>query len=302
MAMTTTHTLQTPDGTLTYDVHGPLPAADGRAPLVMVGAPMCADGFSALASFMPDRTVVTYDVRGLGRSERTDGSDRHSPEQNAKDQHAIIDALGAGPVELFASSGGAVSALALVTTHPDDVAVLVAHEPPCLAVLPDADAAFAAERAVHATYHSRGWGAGMAHFIALTSVQGEIPADFASAPAPDPAVFGMPTEDDGSRGDPMLSGISDAITAFRPDVPALRAAPTRIVLAAGVESEGTLTWRTTESLAAMLGGEVAVFPSHHGGFVGGGGGYGGQPEAFATRLRDVLETDRERPSEPGAAR
>lgn len=290
--MTTTHALQTPAGTLTYDVHGPLPTADGRAPLFMVGAPMGADGFATLASLLPDRTVVTYDVRGLGRSVRTDGSATQTPEQNADDHHRIIEALGAGPVEVFASSGGAVSALALVAAHPQDVTTLVAHEPPCLAVLPDADAAFAAERAVHATYASHGWAAGMAHFIALTSVQGELTDEFASAPAPDPAMFGMAMEDDGSRGDPLLSGVSDAITAFRPDVEALQAAPTRIVMAAGIESKGTLTWRTTEAVADLLGTEVEVFPSNHGGFVSSEGGYGGQPEAFATRLREVLDTGR----------
>ena len=290
--MTTTHALQTPAGTLTYDVHGALPTADGRAPLFMVGAPMGADGFATLASLLPDRTVVTYDVRGLGRSVRTDGSATQTPEQNADDHHRIIEALGAGPVEVFASSGGAVSALALVAAHPQDVTTLVAHEPPCLAVLPDADAAFAAERAVHATYASHGWAAGMAHFIALTSVQGELTHEFASAPAPDPAMFGMAMEDDGSRGDPLLSGVSDAITAFRPDVEALQAAPTRIVMAAGIESKGTLTWRTTEAVADLLGTEVEVFPSNHGGFVSSEGGYGGQPEAFATRLREVLDTGR----------
>jgi len=290
--MTTTHTLQTPDGTLTYDVRGPLPTADGRPPLFMVGSPMGADGFATLASLMPDRTVVTYDVRGLGRSVRTDGSDRLSPELNAADQQSIIEALGAGPVEVFASSGGAVSALALVAAHPEDVTLLVAHEPPCLAVLPDAEAAFAAERAVHATYASRGWASGMAHFIAMTSVQGEISAEFASAPAPDPAVFGMTMPDDGSRGDPLLSGVSDAITAFRPDVDALRAAPTEVVLAAGIESEDTLTWRTTGAVAALLGQELVVFPSIHGGFISSEGAYGGQPDAFAARLREVLDAGR----------
>ena len=48
--MATTHHLQTPDVTLAYDVHGPLPTTDGRPPLFMVGAPMCAEGFTTLAS------------------------------------------------------------------------------------------------------------------------------------------------------------------------------------------------------------------------------------------------------------
>src|SRR4051812_7324851 len=104
--MTTTHTLETAEADLAYDVHGPLPAADGRRPLLMIGQPMGASGFGALASHFRDRTVVTYDPRGLGRSTRKDGRVDHVPAVQADDVHAVIDALGAGPVEMFASSGG----------------------------------------------------------------------------------------------------------------------------------------------------------------------------------------------------
>src|ERR671914_827862 len=101
----TTHVLETPEVDLTYDVHGPLPTADGRPPLVMIGQPMDASGFVALRSHFPDRTVVTYDPRGLGRSTRKDGRVDHAPTVQANDVHAVIEALGAGPVEMFASSG-----------------------------------------------------------------------------------------------------------------------------------------------------------------------------------------------------
>lgn len=286
--MATTHRLQTPDVTLAYDVHGPLPTTDGRPPLFMVGAPMGAEGFTTLASLFGDRTVVTYDVRGLGRSERTDGSLVQSPEQNADDHHAVITDLGVGPVEMFASSGGAVSALAVITAHPEDVTVVVAHEPPLLSVLPDADAAYAAERAVQAAYRERGKGAGMAAFMELASWSGEFTPEHAAQPAPDPAQFGLSAEDDGTRDDPLLSGVSDANTAYRPDLEALRAAPLRLVLAAGVQSAGTITARATEALATQLGQDVVAFPSHHGGFMGGEHGYGGEPEAFAAKLREVL--------------
>ena len=43
-------------------------------------------------------------------------------------------------------------------------------------------------------------------------------------------------DDDGSREDPLLSGVGNAITAYRPDVAALTSAPTRVVIAAGAES------------------------------------------------------------------
>ena len=76
----TTQLLQTPEVDLVYDVHGPLPAADGHPPLVMIGQPMDASGFATLASLFPDRTVVTYDPRGLGRSIRKDGRVDQAPE------------------------------------------------------------------------------------------------------------------------------------------------------------------------------------------------------------------------------
>ncbi|WP_433462229.1 alpha/beta fold hydrolase [Spirillospora sp. CA-128828] len=284
-----TQTLQTPEVGLVYDVHGPLPTADGRSPLVMIGQPMDASGFRTLASYFPERTVVAYDPRGLGRSTRKDGRVDNVPEVQAADVHALIEALGAGPVEMFASSGGAVTALALVTAHPDDVTTLVAHEPPLIPVLPDARAAERARDGVRDAYEAKGPGAGMAAFIAMTSWQGEFTDDYFARPAPDPAAFGMPAEDDGSRDDPLLSDRSWAVSGYRPDAGAIAAAPTRVVIAVGEESGGTFTGRTAVATAELLGQQVTVFPSHHGGFMGGEFGYAGQPEAFARRLRQILD-------------
>jgi len=289
--MTTTHTLETRGAAIVYDVHGPLPPADGRPPLVMIGQPMAAGGFATLASFFPDRTVVTYDPRGLGRSTRADGRTDNDPTVQAEDVHAVIEALGAGPVEMFASSGGAVTALALVAAHPEDVATLVAHEPPLIPVLPDAAAAERARAGFNDAYLANGQGAGMAAFIAMTSWQGEFTNEYFAQPAPDPAMFGMPSEDDGSRDDPLLSDRSWPISSYRPDAGALTEAPTRVVIAVGEESAGTFTGRTSVATAELLGQQATVFPSHHGGFLGGEFGYAGQPEAFAHKLREVLDED-----------
>jgi pimeloyl-ACP methyl ester carboxylesterase len=289
--MTTTHVLETVEVDIAYDVRGPLPSAGGRPALFMIGQPMEASGFATLASHFPDRTVVTYDPRGLGRSTRKDGRVDNTPEVQAEDVHALIDALGAGPVEMFASSGGAVTALALVAAHPDDLTTLAAHEPPLIPVLPDAAAAERARAGFRDAYEAGGSGAGMAAFIAMTSWQGEFTDEYFARPAPDPAQFGMPSEDDGSRDDPLLSDRSWAISSYRPDVEALAAAPTRIVIAVGEESLDTFTGRTAIATAELLGQQATVFPSHHGGFMGGEFGYAGRPEAFARKLRDVLDQD-----------
>jgi pimeloyl-ACP methyl ester carboxylesterase len=287
--MTTTHTLTTAEADIAYDVHGPLPPADGRPPLLMIGQPMTASGFGDLLPHFPDRTVVTYDPRGLGRSTRRDGRRDNSPVTQAGDVHAVIGALGAGPVDMFASSGGAVTALALVAAYPDDVVTLVAHEPPLVPVLADAGEADRALAGVRQTYEAGGRNAGMAAFIAMTSWRGEFTDAYFAQPAPDPAAFGMPTEDDGSRDDPLLSDLSAAVTSHHLDVDGLTAAPTRIMIAVGEESAGVFTGRTSEAAAELLGQQATVFPSHHGGFLGPESGYPGQPEAFAHRLRDVLD-------------
>ena len=285
-----TRTLRTDGAEITYDVHGPLPTADGRPPLFMIGQPMDASGFSTLASHLPDRTVITYDPRGLGRSTRSDGRTDNDPETQAEDVHAVIQALGGGPVDMFGSSGGAVTALALVAAHPDDVRTLVAHEPPAIPALPDAEAAERARAAVTDIYNAKGMGAGMAAFIALSAWTGEFTDAYFAQPAPDPAAFGMPAEDDGRRDDPLLSDRSWAVSDFRPDAGALAAAGTRVVIAVGEETGDTFTARTARGVAALLGQEATVFPSHHGGFLGGEFGYAGKPAEFAEKLREVLDT------------
>ena len=291
MTETETRSLEVPRGTVQYDVRGDLDAGGPHRVLVLAGYPMDATGFGTLASYFTDRPVVTYDPRPVGRSSGAPDDRPLAPEDHAGDLHRLIDALGVGPVDLFGSSGGAVNGLRLVADHPEDVRVFVAHEPPLLASLPDADAAFAAERGVQTAYHERGFGAGMAQFIALTSWTGEFNDEYAAQPPADPAMFGMPTDDDGNRDDPLLSGTANAITAYEPDIEALRAAPTRVVIGVGVESRGTITGRTSVATAESLGQEAVEFPSHHGGFLGGEFGYAGQPEAFAVTLREVLDKE-----------
>jgi pimeloyl-ACP methyl ester carboxylesterase len=280
-----TRTLDAPGATLTYDVR---PGTGTDIPLFLIGSPMGAAGFASLASHFPDRTVITYDPRGSERSTKDDPTTPNTAEDQAGDLHLIIQEVG-GPVDLFASSGGAVNALALVTKHPEDVRSLIAHEPPLATVLPDSESAKAAVRAISDSYQRGGFGAGMAHFMTITGHRGEFPDDIASQPAPDPAQFGMPTEDDGNRTDVMLAQNIIGTTHYEPDFGKLKAASTRIVMAAGKESEGEMANRGAYGVAERLGTEVVVFPSHHGGFLGGEYGWPGEPDAFAAKLREVLE-------------
>ena len=289
MNKATTTTLEVPGATLTYDVRRN--DASDEPFLFLIGSPMGAEGYGSLIAQLPDRSTMTYDPRGSERSTLTDPESAITPDIQADDLHRLIQELGEGPVDLLASSGGAVNALALVAKHPEDVRTLVAHEPPIASILPDRENAMAASRAVHETYQRSGWGAGMAHFIAIVSHTGEFPPDWGEQPAPDPQTFGMPTEDDGSRNDLMLGKTMINTTHYEPDFDALRAASTRIVMAAGVESEGIMASRGAYAVAERLGTEVALFPGGHNGFMGGEYGQEpGDPEGFAAKLREVLES------------
>ncbi len=285
-----THTLETRGAVLTYDVRPGTEVAE--PPLLLIGSPMGASGFASLAERFPERTVVTYDPRGADRSRCTDGASESTPEEHADDLSRLVDALGAGPVDVFASSGGAVNALVLVARHPGQVRTLVAHEPPAVQLLPDREPALAACRRVVETYGRAGHGAGMAEFIRLAMHSG--PTDgFTEQPAADPAAFGLSAEDDGSRDDVLLGQNLLTSTSYEHDVEALRRVPTRIVAAVGVSSAGQLAHRGGLALADRLGMTAVEFPGDHGSFLDSGYGPPREVDAVAERLREVLAGDRD---------
>ncbi len=284
----TTSTLKVPGATLTYDVRKS--EATTEPPLVLLGSPAGAAGFASLAARFPDRTIVTFDPRNNGeRSPADDPSVPITPDVQADDAHRVIEEIGGGPVDMFASSGGAIVALALVAKHPGDIRTLVAHEPPFASLVPDREQALAATRAIYDAYQAKGAGAGMGKFMQVVLHGGPFTPEVVAAPGMDPAMFGMPTEDDGDRNDLMLTHQMQHLVTFEPDFEALERAPTRIVMAIGEDSNGNLAQRGGEAAAERLGTEAVKFPGDHGGFMGGEYGQPpGKPDEFAAKLREVL--------------
>ncbi|WP_206487236.1 alpha/beta fold hydrolase [Rhodococcus sp. KRD162] len=279
-----TFTKNVPGASITYDIHGELTA--GSIPLLLIGSPMDAGGFATLAAHFPDRTVVTYDPRNTGRSTRDDPTAAVTVAQHADDLHALLGALGSGPVDMFASSGGAVNALELVARYPDDLRVLVAHEPPAGGALADRAALESVCSAMVSTYDSSGLGPAMAQFIALVMHRGELDSEYLARPVPDPSAFGLPTEDDGDRTDPLMANMRGGVVEFVPDVEAVKAARTRTVVAVGADSggpsDGELAARSAYAVAELLGTDAVVFPGGHADFSGE------RAEEFAAALREVL--------------
>ena len=268
------HTLDVPGARLYYERRGTGPL------LLLIGSPMDSTGFAGFAAALADRyTVVTYDPRGMGHSSREDTTEDVTPEQQADDVHHLLSALGGEPADVFGSSGGAVVGLALVTAHPDQVRTLVAHEPPVVELLPDAAQVRAQIQDIYDTYRAEGSDKAMVKFMAHAGLFGE-PSEQADAPRWEPSPEQMARMR--AANDVFLAHLIRPTTRYRPDIEALRAASTRIVVAAGATSTGQLANRTAMALADRLGTPVAEFPGDHGGFLF-------LPEQSGRALDQVLE-------------
>ncbi|MEE4024665.1 alpha/beta hydrolase [Gordonia sp. PKS22-38] len=282
-----TRSIAVPGATITYDVHA---AGGDRTPLFIFGSPMEAEAFGTLRGHFTDRTVVTYDPRGAGRSAVDDPTIEIDPGQHAADLQAVLAAADLGEVDVFATSGGAVNALAWIAAYRPDVRVLVAHEPPASQFVEDCEVIDAVVADIYDTYQKLGEGHAMAKFIALVSLQGPLPDDYLAGPAPDPAMFGMSADDDGSRANPLLGLNMRTCTPFRHDLAALAAAETRIVVATGAGSGEQFAARGARALAAAGDFEHMSVPGDHGGFLGGEYGQTGEPDAFAEALHRILDS------------
>jgi pimeloyl-ACP methyl ester carboxylesterase len=268
-------TLRVPGATLYYEVAGTGPV------LVMIpGGPADAGVFAGLAPFLTGRyTVVAYDPRGNSRSVPDDPSRDQDLDVHGDDAAALLAAVAGGPAHVLGSSGGAQIGLNLAARHPARVRTLVAHEPPCTALLPDAAAARAAMEEVYQTYRTRGVDAGMQRFEAVIGMAGAArPA--APRGEPTPEVLEGWARIRGNLEYFLAHGVRP-LSGYVPDVAALRAGSARVVVGVGETSAGQLAYRTAVALAARLGPPPVTFPGGHGGF-------GSHPGEFAEILHRVL--------------
>jgi pimeloyl-ACP methyl ester carboxylesterase len=261
--------LEVPGALLHYEVRG-------TGPLVaLVGAPMDAAAFAPLAELLAtDHTVLTTDPRGIGRSRVDDPAADSTPELRADDLSRLIAHVDAGSATVVGSSGGAVTALALTQAHPEQVTTVVAHEPPLTELVDDREQLRRGTEAYCTAYLAGDVVGAWKSFFALADI-----------PVPDVAVEQM----FGGDRDPQV--VADerfwfahelrCSTWWRPDIAALRAASSRIVVGIGDESAEQICDRTSRALAAALGLEPTMFPGGHIGFVD-------DPGTFARRLRVVL--------------
>ncbi|KZB87449.1 alpha/beta fold hydrolase [Amycolatopsis regifaucium] len=268
--MTTTHTLDVPGARVRYEVRGAGPL------LLLMGSPMGAAAFELLADELAnDHTVLTHDPRGFSGSPVHDPDEDSTPEKRADDVAALIDAAGAESADVFGTSGGAMTVLALAARHPGRVRTVIAHEPPVLEFLPDAAEQRAGVDDIVDTFHRDGPMAAFEKFAAHSGLDTEEQGS--------PGGAGPSSEQDVADSARFFAHELRATTRYVPDVDALTACPAGVVVGIGADSGGLQTFRTSHELARRLGEPPVEFPGGHTGFLP-------YPEEFARVLRKVLST------------
>jgi clorobiocin/coumermycin A biosynthesis protein CloN7/CouN7 len=268
MSSPASHSLRVPGAGLYYEVQGSGPV------LMLVGHPMGVSGFAAIAPLLGEAyTVVTYDPRGFGRSSIDDPDQDAEPDLLADDVRRVLDAVGDGPVHVFGSSGGAVTALALAARYPSHVETLVAHEPPLAPLLPDADEARAEIDDVYDTYQNKGIGAAWQRFATFSGIE--------MGPQGEDATPQPPSAEAVAMSERFFRHGLLPIALYQPDFSALQGTQVRVVIAGGTTSRGQFAQRTAVALADRLGTPLIDFPGGHVGFAS-------DSKDFAAVLRRAL--------------
>ena len=268
-------TLQVPGANLYYKVRGVGPVL-----LILQGGAADSEGSESLVKHLVGQyTTVTYDRRGLSRSKLNDPAEALRIGTHSDDAHRLLAALTTEPAFVLGVSIGALIGLDLVARHPEQVSLLVAHEPPAAELLPDDERARARQvhEEVEQIYHSEGVAAAMKRMVAVS----EVKFDDREPEVVLPQVDRQRAATMAANMNFFLLRDAPAAHQYKWDVAALKAVRDRILPAAGRTSGETMPRHSAIALANRLGTPVVEFPGGHSAYVL-------RPKEFASRLNEVL--------------
>ncbi|WP_218001266.1 alpha/beta fold hydrolase [Nocardia thailandica] len=266
--------MKTSGATLYYEVRG-----SGPVLLLIPGGGGDAGVFDDMAAVLERHfTVAAFDPRGYSRSTLDSG---HPQAQHvavqSEDAYRLLTHLSDEPSFVCGTSSGAIVGLDLLARHPARVRTLVAHEPPCFAVLPDAEEHRAMVEEVYTLFRTEGLAAASARFL----------AGIGGAMKPSPEVAELPSRTAemwtrlAANGPIMIEHELREFTGYIPDYQALSAHAHRLVMAVGRETRGCLPYRPAVEIARRLGLDVVEFPGAH-------NGMRTEAREFAERMTEVL--------------
>ncbi|MEV5005063.1 alpha/beta fold hydrolase [Streptomyces sp. NPDC055692] len=258
---------------LCFDVSG-----SGPVLLVIPGGAGHPMGLDRMTAYLARRfTVVTYDPLGLGHGRLGQPVTDQRVEEWSDGARRVLDEVlpeGESAYVLGTSSGGIV-ALDLLARHPERLRHVVAHEPPCVAALPDGARQRERFQEVYDTYRAAGPQAAGARLAAVLEER----------EAGEDGTGGQPLSREAELSSPMALFLGHVLVPFTSYVPHTAPPSAPLTLAAGADPRGQLLHRTAAFLAERYGSGFAEFPGGHIGAVQ-------HPEAFADRLVEALGAGR----------
>lgn len=238
----------------------------GEGPLLLLipGGNGDAGPYAPIRRALSDAfTVVAYDRRGFSRS-RLAGPLEQRFDQDVQDAADLIDAYRPdGTAYVFGSSSGAILGLHLLTRYPEKVNRLVAHEPPLVGLLDDADHWYAFFEEVAATARQSGARQAMQQFSAAVGMRTQTAPVGVQLPE---EVMEMVRRMDANLEFFVEQELTN-YTRRAPDRAALEAQRDKVVLAGGRESREFVPYRPNLILAEWLGLRVQDYPGDHIGYV-----------------------------------
>nr|WP_212974646.1 alpha/beta hydrolase [Bacillus sp. J14TS2] len=262
-------TLQVAGANIYYEMHG-----SGPILLLIHGGGGDADKFHHVVADLADRyTVVTYDRRGHSRSSFTNGTEDYNVETHSDDAHLLLAKLTDEPAYVFGSSSGAVIGLDLCIRHPEQIQVLVPHEPILLQLL-DGNELKQAELFMEELKKN--------HRSQVIKLLSNLQTDDLKPGQSMDMLTELLLSNSTYFTEHEIPGILNYTLNINRIKTVLASASIQMVPAGGTASREFFPYRCAVALAEQLGIEIVEFPGDHGGY------NSTTHKEFANQLHNVL--------------
>ncbi|PEJ84412.1 alpha/beta hydrolase [Bacillus toyonensis] len=270
MSIVKNGTLQVLGASIYYEVRG-----SGPILLLIHGGGGDADKFHNIADHLAKwYTVVTYDRRGHSRSNLANKTEDYHVNTHSEDAHRLLANLTDEPAYVFGSSSGAVIGLDLCIRHPEQIQLLISHEPVLLQLLTENELNQAIKLMEDLKKNHRSEVMKLLSNIDDTNFRSS--KDVLTKRLLDNSTYFTEYEIPG-----ILSYTLNIDALKTP----LKSVLIQVLPAGGSVSQEFFPYHCAVNLAKQLGTEFAEFPGHHTGY------NTVHYKEFAERLHDVLENN-----------
>ncbi len=263
----------------------------GKGKAILFIAPGGGDGdnYLAVADILAEKyKVITYDRRANARSSRNFPNE-FSIRQQSRDAMAVLKACGESEAVIIGNSSGAVIALDIVTSFPENVELAIIHEAPLAKLLPKTEAEkwTGFFKSCYKIGKKFGSSVGATKFffgIQMPAVSlikaSQKSLDYAKNEITDGDVNRISSKE---ATDILIFNELLPVTNYKPDFEKLIESASKIIVACGEYGISKNRWyaKASKNLSNKIGCRFSIFPGNHASFMD-------TPEIWAEKIFDLL--------------